>query len=61
MTEVDHFINTVFNMSETGQEIKIQEYIDIGVGNVINQLLFGYRFNEVYLAKLVILNILENH
>uniref|UniRef100_A0A0K0DIR2 Unspecific monooxygenase n=1 Tax=Angiostrongylus cantonensis TaxID=6313 RepID=A0A0K0DIR2_ANGCA len=43
LAEVEAMSNTLSSMK--GKEIEMQDVFDIGVGSVINQLLFGYRFD----------------
>ncbi|VDM57103.1 unnamed protein product [Angiostrongylus costaricensis] len=43
LAEVEAMSNTLSSMK--GKEVEIQDVFDIGVGSVINQLLFGYRFD----------------
>ena len=46
--EVSTLIEKIQNDKKTGvKEHNLALYIDIAVGSIINNLLFGYRFDEV--------------
>lgn len=48
MVEVDYVFRTLDSALAKGvREHKISELMDLAVGSVINQMLFGYRFSDV--------------
>uniref|UniRef100_A0A8R1DLJ1 CYtochrome P450 family n=1 Tax=Caenorhabditis japonica TaxID=281687 RepID=A0A8R1DLJ1_CAEJA len=49
LLEVDKMEEALMNMN--GENVDIQGLFDIAIGNIINQFLFGYRFNEPEIFK----------
>ncbi|KIH52744.1 unspecific monooxygenase [Ancylostoma duodenale] len=49
LLEVEAMTKTL--QSEQGAEVNLQDVFDVAVGSVINQLLFGYRFDEEHVGE----------
>ncbi|RCN40005.1 unspecific monooxygenase [Ancylostoma caninum] len=49
LLEVEAMTKTL--QSEQGTEVNLQDAFDVAVGSVINQLLFGYRFDEEHVEE----------
>ena len=47
MSELELMFERIEDEISHGNEINIAEYFDISVGSIINNFLFGYRFDNV--------------